>query len=1063
VLTAKIRLQRGIREWEVEAIPQGFAIGEQRALASAEVDRSTRRGRARTRGGLMYAELHCLSDLSFLRGVASARTLFERAAALGYQALAITDECSLAGIVRALEASRATGVPLIVGTELVLEDGARLVLLASDRTGHANLCRIITAARGRAAKGSYAARWEDAIGNHEGLLALLCGADHCGHVPAGTAAWAERVAHAFPGRAWLAVALHRGDRDAETLAALRAIGDATGLPLVAAGDVHMATRSQRALQDTVTAIRHAAPVARIADRLFPNGERHLRAPADLAALYPPALIAETLRIAARCELDLGTLGCRPPLDSVPVGMAPAAWLRALVAEGAARRWPSGVPAPQAAQIDHELALVAELGYEAFFLTVHDIVAFARSRQILCQGRGSAANSVVCYALGITEVDPGRGHLLFERFLSRERSEPPDIDVDFENDRREEVIQFIYARYGRDRAALTAAITTYRPRSAVRDVGRALDLDPELIDRLARAMDGWGDAATMPARVAETGIDTDTPTMRRLLVLAMQLVGTPRHLSQHVGGFVISAAPPAELVPVEPARMEGRTVIQWDKNDLETMGLLKVDLLALGMLSALRRTFGLIQHHHGVSLSMADIPAEDPATYAMLRRADTVGVFQVESRAQMAMLPRMRPACFYDLVVQTAIIRPGPIQGGMVHPYLRRRQGREVASYPSPEVRGVLERTLGVPIFQEQVMQLAVVAAGFTPGEVDQLRRSMGAWERHGTLEHFRTRLLTGMTERGYTEAFAVQVFEMIRGFGAYGFPESHAASFALIAYASAYLKAHYPSAFLAALLNTQPMGFYTTDQLGQDARRHGIAIRPPDVLVSGWETQLERAGPRAAIRLGLREISGFRAESAVRLLQARREAPFRDVSDLARRAALDQRDLPLLADAGALEGLAGHRHVARWVASGIEATLPLFGSTGESAIALRAPSAGEDMAADYASLGLSPASHPMALIRASLTANVFATLAEAGRAAPRRRLRVVGMIGMRQSPPAAGGVTFVTLEDETAWLNVVVWPDVAEQCRLVLRSSGAVVVDGRMEHVDGVTHLIAAVVRPVRL
>ncbi|KZC30067.1 error-prone DNA polymerase [Rhodanobacter sp. FW510-R10] len=1009
---------------------------------------------------MMYAELHCLSNLSFLRGLASARELFDRAAALGYQALAITDVCSLAGVVRALEASRATGVPLIVGSEIELEDGARLVLLASDRTGYTNLCRIITIARGRAAKGSYAARWEDTIGNHEGLLALLCGADHHGHVPHDAAAWADRVAQTFASRAWLAVELHRGDRDAETLATLCAIGEASGLPLVAAGDVHMTTRGQRALQDTVTAIRLGKSVADAAGELFPNGERHLRAPSELQALYPPALLAETLRIAARCQLDLSTLGYRHPVDVVPLGQAPTAWLRQLVDEGAAMRWPAGTPPALAAQVDRELALIAELGYEAFFLVVHDIVRFARSRGILCQGRGSAANSVVCYALGITEVDPERGHLLFERFLSRERAEPPDIDVDFEHSRREEVIQYVYGRYGRDRAALAAAITTYRPRSAVRDVGRALDLDQELIDRLARAMDGWGEAATMPARLAETGIDTDTPAMRRLLVLAMQLVGTPRHLSQHVGGFVISAAPLTDLVPVEPATMRGRTVIQWDKNDLETMGLLKVDILALGMLSALRRTFDLIRRHHGVSLSIADIPAEDPATYAMLRRADTVGVFQVESRAQMAMLPRMRPTCFYDLVVQTAIIRPGPIQGGMVHPYLRRRQGREVASYPSPEVRGVLERTLGVPIFQEQVMQLAVVAAGFTPGEADQLRRSMGAWERHGTLEHFRTRLLTGMTERGYTAAFAAQVFEMIRGFGAYGFPESHAASFALLAYASAYLKAHYPSAFLAALLNAQPMGFYTRDQLGQDARRRGIAIRPPDVLVSGWEARLEGAAPRAAVRLGLREISGLRAESVERILVARREAPFRDVSDLARRAALDQRDLPLLADAGALGGLAGHRHVARWVASGIEATLPLFGSSDEGTIALRTPTVGEEMAADYTSMGLSPDSHPMALVRASLSGHGYATLAEAARSPHRRRLRVAGMIGMRQTPPAAGGVTFLTLEDETAWLNVVVWPDVGEHCRLVLRSTEPVVVDGRIEHIDGVTHLIAATVRP---
>ncbi|KZC39898.1 error-prone DNA polymerase [Rhodanobacter sp. FW510-R12] len=1004
----------------------------------------------------MYAELHCLSNLSFLRGVASARALFERAAALGYAALAITDECSLAGIVRGLEASRATGVPLIVGTELVLEDGARLVLLAEDRAGYATLSRLITVARARAAKGAYQARWKDLEGDHQGLLAILCTIDRHGTVPADAEGRAKRLATVLPQRAWIGVELHRGDRDAEAIIACAAVGAAAGLPLVAAGDVHMATRGQRALQDTVTAIRLGMPVAAAAGELFPNGERHLRTPAELQELYAPELLAETLRIAAHCHLDLGTLGYRHPVDVVPLAQAPATWLRHLVEEGAATRWPAGTPPALGAQIERELALITELGYEAFFLTVHDIVRYARSRGILCQGRGSAANSVVCYALGITEVDPERGHLLFERFLSRERAEPPDIDVDFEHERREEVIQYIYGRYGRDRAALAAAITTYRPRSAVRDVGRALDLDPVLVDRVAQLLGHWGGMEDVTARLAESGIDTDTPSMQRWLTLAAQLVGTPRHLSQHVGGFVISAAPLTELVPVEPATMPGRTVIQWDKSDLETMGLLKVDILALGMLSVLRRAFEHVERHHGTTLSIATIPAEDPATYAMLRRADTVGVFQVESRAQMAMLPRLRPTCFYDLVVQTAIIRPGPIQGGMVHPYLRRRQGREVASYPSDEVRGVLERTLGVPIFQEQVMQLAVVAAGFTAGEADQLRRSMGAWERHGTLEHFRARLLSGMTGRGYAPAFADQVFEMIRGFGAYGFPESHAASFALLAYASAYLKAHYPSAFLAALLNSQPMGFYTTDQLAQDARRHGIEIRPPDVRVSGWESHLEGEGARAPIRLGLREISGLRAESAARLLQARREAPFKDLSDVARRAALDQRDLPLLADAGALQSLAGHRHVARWVASGVEATLPLFGGTAEATVALRAPTAGEEMAADYASMGLSTGSHPMALLRSSLLGSSYATLAEAARAGHRKRIRVAGLIGMRQSPPAAGGVTFLTLEDETGWLNVVVWRDVAEQCRQALRSAGPVVVDGRIEHADGVTHLIAA-------
>ncbi|WP_211004934.1 error-prone DNA polymerase [Rhodanobacter sp. B2A1Ga4] len=1015
-----------------------------------------------------YTELHCLSNLSFLHGVSSARELFARAKALGYTALAMTDECSFAGIVRALEASRATELPLIVGTEIRLDDGARIVLLATDARAYAALCRLITVARSRAPKGSYRASWSDLPAEDTGVLALLVVTDKLGHVAAAADRWAGQLATSHPDSAWIAVELHRGDDDARTLAALQDLGYRHGLRCVATGDVHMHARGRRALQDTVTAIRMGQTLAGAAGELYPNGERHLRTLDELSGIYPVELLAETANIAARCTFDLSTLGYRHPHDVVPLGQSPTDWLAHLVAEGARRRWPAGTPMAIAAQIARELALIAELGYEAFFLTVHDLVRFARSRNILCQGRGSAANSVVCYVLGITAVDPEHGNLLFERFLSRERDEPPDIDVDFEHERREEVIQYIYARYGRDRAALAATLITYRPRSAVRDVGRALGLDLELVGRLAQL--AGHEVSELPARWTEAGIDPSTPELHRLLALVGQIVGIPRHLSQHVGGFVISASPLDNLVPVEPASMEGRTVIQWDKDDLETMGLLKVDVLALGMLSAIRRTFDLLRAHRGEDLDLAAIPSDDPATYAMLRRADTVGVFQVESRAQMSMLPRLRPTCFYDLVVCTAIIRPGPIQGGMVHPYLRRRQGREKATYPSPAVQGVLERTLGVPIFQEQVMQMAVVAAGFTPGEADQLRRSMGAWERHGTLDHFRTRLLAGMNERGYSPAYAEQVFSMIRGFGAYGFPESHAASFALLAYASAWLKAHRPAAFLTALLNAQPMGFYTPDQLLQDARRHGIEIRPPDVRLSGWDAHLEGKGfsslrpddavDRQAVRLGLRAIVGLRRDSVTRLIRAREEAQFRDVADMASRAALDQRDLPLLADAGALESLAGHRHIARWVATGIEATLPLFGTVAEPVPTLKAPEHHELLMSDFSTMGLSTVGHPMGLHRRAFEMAGLTTLADAARLAHRTRVRVAGLIGMRQQPPAAKGTVFLTIEDETAWLNVVLWPDVAELHRVVLRSAPVVVVDGRIERVDGVVHLIAAAVTP---
>ena len=714
-----------------------------------------------------YVELHCLTNFSFLRGASRPEELVERAAELGYAALAVTDECSVAGAVRAHLAARERGLRLIVGSEFQLDDGLRCVLLATDRRGYGELCRLITRARRAAPKGSYKLERRDFVaadseqgagGSNEarqpperelisslapaGLLALWLPATQP------DPAEADWLAAIFPGRLWIAVELLTTGHDRRRLAALQQLGRELGLPLVAAGDVHMHARSRRALQDVLTATRLCMPVAQVGYALFPNGERHLRALPRLRELYPPELLAATLEIAARCTFSLDELRYEYPREIVPEGATPASWLRRLTEEGERRRWPDGTPPAARALIDHELELIAELRYEAYFLTVHDIVSYARSRGILCQGRGSAANSAVCFCLGITEVDPARSRMLFERFISRERNEPPDIDVDFEHERREEVIQYLYAKYGRHRAALTATVICYRPRSALRDVAKAMGLDALQVAALARSMQWWDGAKIDEERVHEAGLDPSSPVLMRVLALARALLGFPRHLSQHVGGFVIARDLLEELVPVENAAMPGRTVIQWDKDDLDALGLLKVDVLGLGMLTAMRRAFDLVEQHRGTRWSLATVPAEDPVVYDMIGQADTVGVFQIESRAQMAMLPRLKPRTYYDLVIEVAIIRPGPIQGDMVHPYLRRRGGLEPVTYPSAAVEGVLKRTLGVPIFQEQVMQLAIVAAGFTPGEADALRRAMAAWKRKGGLGHFEERLIRGMRELG---------------------------------------------------------------------------------------------------------------------------------------------------------------------------------------------------------------------------------------------------------------------------------------------------------------------------
>ncbi len=1004
-----------------------------------------------------YAELHCLSNFSFQRGASSARELFERAARLGYRALAITDECTLAGIVRAWQAAKDNGLPLIVGSELRIENGPRLILLVENLTGYQALCRLITLARRRCEKGRYRLLLDDFAESPDGLLAIWLPDDDDRHLP-----WLRRL---FPQRLWLAVELHRGADDAAQLQHLLERATSCGLPPVACGDVHMHARGRRALQDCMTAIRHHLPVAEAGAHLFPNGERHLRRHEELAELYPPALLAETLRIAARCTFDLGQLRYHYPRELVPHGHDATSWLRELVERGARWRWPDGVPEQARGLLEHELKLIAELAYESYFLTVHDIVNWARERQILCQGRGSAANSTVCFALGITELDPtlpGR-RLLFERFLSRERKEPPDIDVDFEHERREEVIQYVFSRYGRHRAALTAVVSTYHSAGALRDVAKALGLPADQVNALADCCGRWSDRVPSAERLAEAGFDANNPLLRRVLALTGELIGFPRHLSQHPGGFVISEHPLQTLVPVENASMAERTVIQWDKDDLDLVGLLKVDVLALGMLSALRRCFALIERYRGTRWTLATLPQEDPATYAMISRADTIGVFQIESRAQMAMLPRLRPRKFYDLVIQVAIVRPGPIQGDMVHPYLRRRNGEEPVLYPSDELMPVFERTLGVPLFQEQVMELAIIAADYSPGEADELRRSMAAWKRHGGLEHHRERLTARMLDKQYEPEFITRIFEQIKGFGSYGFPESHAASFALLTYASSWLKCHEPAAFACALINSWPMGFYSPDQVLQDARRHGIEVRPVDVCHSDWDCSLEPgAEAQPSIRLGLRMIRGLREADARRIESARRTQAFSDVDDLSRRAGLDARARERLADAGALHGLAGHRHHARWAVAGVEPQLPLFAelaATTEAPVNLPLPTTGEDLLTDYATLGTTLGPHPLTLLRDQLGARRCRSSRELADAEPGRPVSVAGLVIGRQRPQTASGVVFVTLEDEFGLINVVVWQHLAERQRPVLLQSQLLQVDGHLESAHGVRHVIAGRLR----
>ena len=1033
-----------------------------------------------------FAELHALSNFSFLRGASHPEELVQRAATLGYQGIAITDECTLSGVVKAHLAAKECGIKLVIGAEFRVAGAAdgilsseagideagtdedlKLVLLAPHRKAYGQLSSLITRARRTCPKGEYALCLADLERDVSECLALwLPGSQPMNEL----LRHGEAVKRCFPD-CWIALELLQDGDDIDHTARLLTLSMRLDLPLVASNDVHMHRPGRKPLQDVLSAVRLKTTVAELGSAAHANRERYLRGYDQLTAIYPPEMLDESLAILERCTFSLDELRYEYPKEVVPAGLNPSAYLRQLTFAGAAKRWPNGVPDDVQALLEKELALVESLAYEYFFLTVYDIVCFARKRGILCQGRGSAANSAVCYCLNITEVDPSRMHLLFERFVSKERDEPPDIDVDFEHERREEVIQYIYERYGRDRTALAATHITYRPKSAVRDVGKALGMSLDLVDLLAKSLAWWDRHEELDARCKAAGVDPDSTTVKQFLALVQQVLGFPRHLSQHPGGFVISDGPLAELVPIENAAMEDRTVIQWDKYDLEALGLLKVDVLGLGMLTAIRKTFEHLDGFRGAGLEIATVPAEDPATYAMLQRGDSVGVFQVESRAQMSMLPRLRPSSFYDLVIEVAIVRPGPIQGNMVHPYLRRRQGLEPVSYSNDAVRAVLERTLGVPIFQEQVIELAMVAAGFSAGEADQLRRAMAAWRRRGGLEHFERKLIDGMLARGHDREFAERVFEQIKGFGEYGFPESHAASFALLVYVSAWLKRHEPTAFYCGLLNSLPMGFYSPSQLIQDAKRHGIEVRPVDVRYSTWDHQLEPLEspdpgallypcehPQAALRLGLRLVKGFNEAAAQRIDSAR---PCNDPDELARRAGLNRSEASCLARAGALEGISGHRYQAHWDVAGINDPARLW-QVAEVAepyatdVTLEGPSEGQDMVADYRYLGLTLGRHPMALLRDHKAFSGCRSARDLQGYRHGQFVRVAGVVTCRQRPNTASGVIFMTLEDETGNSNIVVWTSILERYRAALLQGQLLKIKGVVEREGEVIHVVAS-------
>ena len=1017
-----------------------------------------------------YVELQVTSNFSFLRGASHPEELVLTAAALGHAAIAITDRNTLAGVVRAHGAAKRAGIRLVVGARLDFTAGPSVLCFPGDRAAYGRLSRLLTLGRRRAPKGACLIGVDDLFAHGDGQTVVALPPARLGGADGAAFATAlEGLARRFGGRCYLAARhLYQGD-DRRRLARLAHLAESCGVPLVATNDVHAHGPQRRPLQDLLTCIREHCTIGEAGFRLFANAERHLKPASEMARLFADyrQAVARSREIAEASRFSLDELRYEYPGEPVPAGATPQGHLEHLTWEGAAERYPGGLPDKVRDGLAHELALIAELDYAPYFLTVHDIVRFARGRGILCQGRGSAANSAVCYCLGITAVDPNRIDLLFERFISAERNEPPDIDVDFEHERREEVIQYIYAKYGRDRAGLTATVISYRARSAVREVGKALGLSMDAVGALAGTVWGWSREGLDERQVAECGLDPRDRTLRLAMRLSRELIGFPRHLSQHTGGFVITRGPLSELVPIENAAMAERTVIQWDKDDINALGILKIDVLGLGMLTCVRKGFDLLRRHHGRDLDLAAVPPEDPAVYDMLCQADSIGVFQVESRAQMTMLPRLKPRSFYDLVIEVAIVRPGPIQGDMVHPYLRRRNGEEAVEFPSAELREVLGKTLGVPLFQEQAMRIAIVAAGFTPDQADGLRRAMATFRKVGTIHSFAEKFVGGMTARGYARDFAERCFKQIEGFGEYGFPESHAASFALLVYVSAWLKRHYPAAFACALLNSQPMGFYAPAQIVRDAREHGIEVRPVDVNLSEWDCTLEPAEAEGgvALRLGLRQIKGFKEEAAERLVAARGNG-YRAVHELWRRAGLAPAALERLAHADAWGSLGLSRRQAQWAVRALEPEpLPLFAgqlddAVSEAPVALPAMALGEHVVEDYTALRLSLKAHPLALLRARIVGAdpAFARLVPAARLADLPndgRVTVAGLVLVRQRPGSASGVIFVTLEDESGVANLVVWPQVFERHRRTVLRARLMAVRGKLQRQGIVIHVVA--------
>lgn len=1060
----------------------------------------------------LYAELHCRTNFSFLEGASHADELAARAGELGYRALAVTDRNSLAGVVRAHVAAKEAGVKLLVGAELTPIDAAPIFVWAVDRAGYGRLARLLTVGRRNAPKGECRLTFADLAAHSAGLLAgtplTLWDGSKSRPTSANDLA---RYRELFSDRCYALAELHRGIDDQRHLLRQIALAKAANLPLAAANDVHYHVPTRRPLHDVLTAIRHGCTVAELGPLRFPNGERYLKPIADLQEMFAhaPGAIERTVEIADRCAFSLDELRYEYPEELCPAGITPFEHLTHLTWEGAKQRYPHGLPEKALRLIEHELALIADMHYEAYFLTVWDLVRFANERRILCQGRGSAANSAVCYCLGVTAVDPERIDVLFERFISKDRGEAPDIDIDFEHERREEVLQYLYTKYGRERAGMTAEVITYQVRSAVRDVGKALGLSLDRIDALAKAMDHRHDAEQLARRFREAGFPPESPLAQSLLTLVEEILHFPRHLSQHTGGMVMTQGPLCELVPIENASMADRTVVEWDKDDLDALGILKVDCLALGMLTAIRKAFDLIATHHHRPLTLATTPAEDPAVYEMICKADTVGVFQIESRAQMSMLPRLQPREFYDLVIEVAIVRPGPIQGDMVHPYLRRRRGEEPVTYPDERVRGVLGKTLGVPLFQEQAMRLVVVAAGFTAGEADQFRRAMGAWRRRGVMEQFRQKMIAGMLANGYTQEFADRVFRQLQGFGEYGFPESHAASFALLVYVSAWIKHHYPDAFAAALINSQPMGFYAPAQLVADARKHGVEIRPVDVNASEWDCTLEasstnslspdmlrerngvrggdipegsdaplagsvpapptplhrsttgegsRKGAAADLRLGFRLIRGLGKTHVDALLRAREAGPFTSFADVKRRTGLRPTALQRLALADAFRSVGLDRRTALWKALPDPAPLPLFDAAEENDAPVSLPKMSplREVLSDYGNAGLTLREHPMSFLRKTLDARNVRTAEKLATLKNGDWVKVAGVVLLRQRPGTAKGITFVTLEDETGIVNLIVRQNVWERYRPAARSAVVMLAHGRLQSAEEIIHVLVA-------